>query len=281
MRSVLATLAMAAACVYSAPVEVAGFEAANLSHIQPRRRWSSPNLTQAEVNVDLRPGLAATRDTGISSYGWVFTLYSTAGPTATHELWLGSSLSAVQATGTSSWYSGALPVWRSDDNDRARFPRRHNWFDLGGQRTEPWMRYKITDPTNPAGFVELGLLVPHPGYVPTLPVQAWPQAGVVQELRETQAVTGPRHAQERPIERQLGIKLHANGAAAAAEMEDDWLGLQQTVGVAKTVVLLVDANATERVMQKIAYGNLESLEKVDLMNSWGYGQLELSVRERL
>ena len=281
-RTVIATLELAKRTVYSGTSEAASMPASYLSHPQPKRRWRAPSLSQIEVYLDMTAGLAAYQQTGILTYRYLFPLYGSATRAATHEMWIGPTRTSVGSTATASWYSGVQSYWRSLDNDLARFPRRHSVIDVGSQRTEPWIRYKITDPANPDGFHDLGLLVPTPGYEPTLaPMGSGPGAGVEEEVRETRSVGSARRRLHRARERVRSYTFQAVGPTAPQEAEDQLLALQETAGVSDPVIIVDDVTATTRFMNRIVYGTLEGLQKFVLPDIYQKAQVELDVKEML
>jgi hypothetical protein len=168
------------------------------------------------------------------------------------------------------------------DNDLGRFPRRHSWIDLGEQRTEPWLRYKVTDATNPRGQIEGGILLIHPGYSPSGLIAQNPKSGAQQPgLTFQRSISGAERGVAKPIERIKEVVLQATGVNSRAELEDNWVGLQETVGLNLPVAMLLDADATTRTMNAVIYGKLMTMQQVVLAEYWNLAQMQLGIKESL
>lgn len=284
-RTLIATMELAKRAFYTVAIGEAtdGYlSAANLRHQQPRRRLRMLDLDNAEVKIDMTAALAAVEDTGISSYGWLLPWYCTASRDAVHELWLGNSSAAVNSTATAAYHFGPEPFWKSIDNYRARFPRMHSWIELPSQMSHPWARYRIDDPDNPDGFIDLGLLIPHPGYVPPHPIAVQPLAGIAQETREWRGASGTTRREFRPIQRRWNLILQATGPNCREEVEEQWLGLQETVGVANPMAVIRNVDATERTMNETLYGTFEGdPEIIPLPQPWEKATMSMNLVEML
>lgn len=286
MRCVIANLELSRLIAFSELSVVPTFEASNLGLKQPKRRWRA-DITQATVNCDLTDALAAAPYHGITTYRYIELLYMNVTDAATFEVWLGPTLDSVQDTGTASWYSTALTCWRSDDSNRNRFPRKHNWIDLGAQVSYPFCRVKINDPFNTSGFVEMGNLIFHPGYEPERGIQAWPKIMPREELRQSVSAGGSRHRQERPKERVGEVVFQASGPNALSEVLK-WTAFQHTVGISKPVCLIIDADiglvvgaGGQNCMDYIVYGLVEELQSIPLAGNYDSYTWSLKVGELL
>jgi len=251
----------------------------NLLHHQPGKNCRFLDLTQAEATLDLTLALAAVADTGISSYRYIIIIASTITRTGTVEVFTGPTQVSVASAGTASLHVPAQLFWLTVENNGNRFPKRHTYIDLGSQRTEPFVRVVFSDPTNPDGFLDVGVIFPSPGYVPTSGIRQQPNFGADEELRETISVAGARHTQPRPINRIRDIIIQANGPTAAAEIQDQWVALQETVGVHDPFAAITRLGATSRYMDHFVYGTLTGLVAVPLAEIWGESSITLTYKE--
>jgi len=280
-RSLLATRELAKRTTYaSVGGEVSGMEAHYLSHAQPRRRYRTTSASVLEVTLDMTEALAAVEYTGIESYGFLVALYGNMTSSATYEIWTGSTLTAVSSTPTAAYYSGSLAYWKTIDNDRGRFPRRHSFHEFPAQRTDPWLRYKITESSpNPDGFLELGLLLPVPGYVPAHPIAKKPSAGLAEDVKESRSMSGARRRQIQERERIRDFILQATGPDCLTEMEEEWLGIEETIGMSEELLVIMNLDATARMMNQIVYGMLRSAQNIPIPGAYELAQASISLQE--
>ncbi len=291
-RTMIATLEMAKRTTYAAVSPTPpGMGPSNLSHREPTRRMRSEDPSALEVTMDVSAALASTEDTNISYYRFLWFLYYQGSRADTVEVWSGPTLLSVGSTATANWYSGALQFRRTLDNDGARFPRVHSYVELPVDLTDPlnpvyctdpWIRFKISAPTpNPRGYLDLGLAVPTPGYVPAHPIAQKPTVGLEEEIRETRAMNNARRRQIRPRERTFDLVLQATGPGCVDEMEAEYEGLQESIGVSETAIVCLDLDATKNFMRKTNYGDLSALQKPPLPEIWNLAQMTMSLKEKL
>jgi hypothetical protein len=292
VRTLITTLEMAKLTTYTAvsptPPSM-GVE--NLKHVQPTRRMRSTDPSALEFVMDVSAALASTEDTNISFYRFLWFLYYDGGRNDTVEVWTGPTLLSVGSTATANHHIGPQQFRRTLDNDGKRFPRVHSFVELpvdDSDRahpvycTDPWIRVKISAPTpNPRGYLDLGLAFATPGYIPDHPIAQKPALGLEEAPRETEALNGATRAQIRPRRRTFDCILQATGPGCVDELEEDWIGLQETVGISEPVVVCLNLDATQRFMTRINYGTLASLAKVPLSEVWNLAQMNLSVKEKL
>lgn len=249
----------------------------NLKHVQPRRRWRATSLSGIDVTFDLAAAMVAT---GITSYQLIALPYVSATPAATFEVFTDTTQGGLASSGTADYYSGSLPVWR--DTDTPRIARQHVWLWLPAPRTDSWVRIKITDAANPAGYVDVGNAIIDLGYNPTLPlVPASPMAGVQEEVREVVTSVGVRHRQRRPRPRTRSFTLQAVGDSARAEFEDNVLALEELRGVSESVFVLLDHSPTSRAQNVALYGLMDRLSTVHLGDPWHRYDCQIDITELL
>lgn len=279
-RSMLATLKLAELCTYTTPVSASSMPPSNLSQYQPSRRLRMTDLTHTEVTVSLGSALTtATPLWNISTYRyWVF-IRSNITQAGTVECFFGPTQTSVASAGTASLHIAPALYWKSLDNDRGRYPYRHSWIEMPAQATYPWARFVFSDVANPDGYLDLGMLIPHPGYIPSLPLKVPAKPSISEEVRETVAVSGPRHLQIRPRYQVRQIVLHATGPGAKAEAEDQMLGIQEAIGVSDAFVCIEDLDATVRAMNKIVYGTMTGNNPVEVWeDGWGESTVTLDYK---
>lgn len=278
-QSLIATLTLGQLADVSTPSPTpSSMSVANVTHLQPGKTCRFLDLSQAEVIFDLTPAFSQVAYHGISSYRYVVVIASSITPAGTVEAWTGSSASAVASSGTSR-HVGPQPFWLTIDNDKGRFPVRHSFLDLGLQLTDPFLRIKFTDLANPDGYLDVGVAFPAPGYRPTLPLKTKPSMGATEDLRQTLSVSGAKHIQKRPVFRQREITVQATGPTARAEVEAEWIALQETVGVDQPFAVITDIAPAARYMNGFVYGTLLSLKPMLLPEVWASSELTLAYEE--
>jgi hypothetical protein len=279
-QSLIATLTLGKLADVSTPSSTpSSMSVANITDFRPGKVCRFLDLGQAEVTFDLTAALSQVAYHGISSYRYVLVIGSTITSAGTVEAWTGASESAVASTGTATLHVGPLPYWHTIDNDRSRFPVRHTVVDLGSQRTDAFLRVKLSDPLNPDGFLDVGVVFPSPGYVPALPIKTKPSMGATEDLRQTISVSGAKHIQKRPIYRQREITIQAVGPTARAEVEANLVALQETVGVDEPFAAITDLAPTARYMNGFVYGTLTALKPVLIPEAWGASELTFAYEE--
>lgn len=262
---------------------------ANAINYQPGAVVRLLDLGAATLTIDLTAALAASNLHGLVGYRYVVIVGATITSAGTVEARTGASAVAVGSVGTSDLVVGPQNFWLvTHDKDGARFPVRHTVIDLGSQRTEPFLYLGFVDAANPAGFLDIGIVIPHPGY-PFQMIQK-PSYGVNEELRSILAVSGARHLQIRPRPRTREISLQTMGttqtqyqaafsATQRGEVLDQWLGLEESVGVSESVAIVTHLAPAEGYMNEIIYGTLTGLRPVVIPEEWGGSEWSLSLEE--
>lgn len=265
-------------------------EVTHLRHVQPTRRYRSLGNT-ADWTADW-----STVDfdaLGINPMvRLVPVLYHTALSDATWEVFAGPTRDSTLTSGAPFYYSGTL--WRSVDCLHLIMPagmpndvslrRRHDWLWTPGGidlATNPFLRIKITDPSNTAGFIDIGGFLPDSGYQPSLGIAQRPTGAVAEEARRTTTTRGVTHPQIRPRMRTRQFVIQAVGDGAQVEFQENVLALEELRGVSESVTLVLDPEISALAMNYIVYGLLDQLNPVQLGEPWHMYECPVNITELL
>jgi len=279
-QQLIATLELIKLCTVTTPGPTpSSMPIANILHYQPSKVGRMLDLTQTEITVNLTSGLALVAFHGLSSYRWVVIVGGSLTSAGTVEVFTGPTEISVASSGTASLHLPPQPYWITIENNRNRFPVRHTWIDLGSQRTEPFLRLVFSDPTNPDGFIDLGTILIHPGYIPTIPIKTKPSLGANETARITHSVSGAKHTQIQPIYRQREISMQAIGSTARDEVLSQWAALQETVGLHDPFVVITNTLPSSNYMDEIVYGELTKFTPVLMPEAWGSSEIIFDYEE--
>lgn len=236
------SLSDAAMDAYYVTHETAWAPASNLFLRQPKEVWETQNVTGT---IELRFDMGTS-----ASYDFVALLHTNATEAATIT-WQGSTSSTFSS---SAWSSGSITL---SNGGQSTYDRKHNFYKIGSTQTARYVRFQISDASNPDGVLRAGRMYVAASYQPTVNVQYGLGFGFEDDSLEVRTSAGERIL--RPIEPipYLSFALQAFGSNAETEFYSNLHELMRKRGAAKDVVAIINPDHTSLDGAMLYYGTLQ------------------------
>jgi hypothetical protein len=255
----------------------------NLFDYRPQMIASFTNLANSECTLDLTSPLSAGNVVkhGISSYRYLLIIGANISSTGTVEVFLGNNTTQISSAVLATLHTSPRVYWATIENNVARYPRRHAIVDLGSQRTELLCRVKFSDPSNAYGHLDVGLIIPSPGYIPTLPLTKQPSRSLsTSNSGSVVTQAGSRQTRPQPKFRTVSYTMQVNGSASARqEVINNHIAIQELVGLDDPLVVITNLSPTSNYMDDFIYGTLQDVASIDLPEIFGAVEINYKVME--
>ena len=190
------------------------------------------------------------------------------------------TLSTAFTPPAAAYDSGLLPAWPAEwvaaTTAEERAGARGLMVTTPGQ-TLQWWRVDLSDPTNPAGFVELGRVFMGSRWRPQYGALSGATLGFIDRSTSTEADSGAEYFVERPLPRVAEVDLVILDEAVAM---GEGLELQRQLGTTGEVLFQWDDGDTTYQPARAFLGRLRTLQPLTCL--WrGHWRSTLEIKELL
>jgi len=234
---------------YFCSSETAQAPVSNLLLRQPKEVWETTGVASTiEVRFDLQAS---------PSYDFIGLLFTNATPSAT-VTWDGSTVTTFAST---VWTSGSISLRATG---QANYDRVHGYYLTSGTQTAQYVRFRVSDTTNPDGVFRAGRFICGKAYRPTVNVEYPLGFGFNDEAPTTTTSAGERITRANEPVPYLTFTMQAWGPTAQAEFYSNIHEVMRTRGAAKDVLAIIDPEHASLAGPMTYYGTLQQRTQIQL-----------------
>jgi len=240
-----------------------------LQSMQLRDRTRFTNLAETiKIIVDLSPVFALGR---YSQWNYIFL--------GGNNLDADGLIKIRTAANTSSFAGSPLVVSAWPSSDMSDFPHTHSRVFYVTPQTDPAIEIEIYNPTNPAGYIDIGRLYVADAYVPGLPVSYGNMPNPTEAERTIRAEGGAEYTRVNRIDDQwdFTVQIDSDDPSARQEFYNRAMRIKRLRGTSRDIVVDFDPEDTEFGMDGLVYGRLTNVQAPRILAPFKY-EVPLTVK---
>lgn len=236
---------------------------ANLQTMQPRDRARFTNLSETiKIIIDLTSVFAR----GIySQWNYIFLGFNNTDVNGVLKIRTAANVSSFAGSPlvASAWPSPGL---------KPDFPLIHSRVFYSTPQTNPAIEIEISNPTNAAGFIDIGRVYVSDAYVPGLPVSYGNMPNVSELERTTRAEGGSEYTRESGIDGSwdFAVQIDSDDTYAATEFYRRAMRIKRLRGTSKDIVVDFDPEDDEFAIDGIVYGRFTNMQPPRILAPFKY-----------